>query len=31
VEAEFRYQDGQVTTVRTNMPFYTLAWEEGET
>jgi long-chain acyl-CoA synthetase len=31
VEAEFRYQDGQITTVRTHMPFYTLAWEEGET
>ncbi len=31
VEAEFRYQDGQVTTVRTNMPFYTLEWEEGKT
>lgn len=30
VEAEFRYQDGQVTTVRTDMPFYSLAWEEGE-
>ena len=30
VEAEFRYQDGQTTTVRTNMPFYTLEWEGAE-
>jgi len=30
VEAEFRYQDGQTTTVRTKMPFYTLAWDEDE-
>ena len=29
VEAEYRYQDGQTTTVRTNMLFYTLVWEEG--
>ena len=31
VEAEFRYQDGQTTTVRMNMPFYTVVWEAGET
>ena len=30
VEAEFRYQDGQTATVRTNMPFYTLEWEAHE-
>jgi long-chain acyl-CoA synthetase len=27
VEAEFTYQDGQTTTVKTLVPFYTLAWE----
>ncbi len=26
VEAEFTYQDGQTTTVKTMVPFYTLAW-----
>ncbi len=31
IEAEFRYQDGQIATVRTEMPFYTLAWEEEGT
>jgi long-chain acyl-CoA synthetase len=30
VEAEFRYQDGQTSTVRTQMPFYTLAWGKDE-
>jgi long-chain acyl-CoA synthetase len=29
IEAEFQYQDGQTTTVRMNMPFYTMTWEAG--
>ena len=27
VEAEFTYQDGQTTTVKTMVPFYTLTWD----
>ena len=27
IEAQFQYQDGQTTTVKMSMPFYTLEWD----